>query len=236
LSEFTGLFIATPAYLGGVHAAYTASLVQTVTKMVMHRIPHKMEFYTGPSAVQIARGVLASKFMASGCSHLLFIDADLAWKPADIQRLLGASEHHDVCCGVYPKKCDDLGFPVNLAHENDQPITHEQTGYVLLNDACTGFMMIRRAAYEQMIDAYPERKCSFREADKTPEAEGKYEYNLFEFFIDSDPRRMYLSEDFGFSRLYQRIGGQIWADPHIRLAHYGARRYEGALEDVLIPA
>src|ERR1017187_9700173 len=95
--EFTGLFIATPAYLGGTHAAYCASLIQTIRRMDHGHIPFLHEFYTGPSAVQIARGVLAAKFMASPCSHLLFIDADLAWKPEAVQRLLGASAHHDVC-------------------------------------------------------------------------------------------------------------------------------------------
>lgn len=94
-------------------------------------------------------------------------------------------------------------------------------------------MMIRRRALEQMEAAYPERKCTFRE--DAPAAEEAHEFNLFDFYIDSAcPMRRYLSEDFGFSRLYQRIGGQIWADPDIRLAHYGHKRYEGAIRDALV--
>jgi hypothetical protein len=234
---FTGLFIGTPAYLGDVKAPYCASLLQTTRKLDAAHLRWCMEFYTGPSAVQIARGVLVAKFMASSCSHLMFIDADLSWEPEAIQRLLSASAHHDVCCGVYPKKCDPLSFPVNFKlTANYQPISHEVTNYVSLDDACSGFLMIRRRAVEQLIEAYPERKCSFREEDSTPEAEGQYEYNLFEFLVDDCPRRMYLSEDFGFSRLYQRIGGEIWADPDIRLVHYGHKRYEGAIRDILIDA
>jgi hypothetical protein len=233
--KFTGLFIATPAYLGNVHAAFCSSLLQTGQHLTIGRIRWRNEFFTGASAVQIARGVLVAQFMASGYSHLLFIDADLAWKPDALRRLLAASEYHDVCCGVYPKKTEPLGFPVNVKlSEDGQLIGHEKSGCLQLTDACSGFMMIRRCALEQMMAAYPGRKCSFREESQTTEAEGRYEFNLFDFFIDDDVRRMYLSEDFGFSRLYQRIGGAIWADPEIRLAHYGAKRYEGALRDVMV--
>lgn len=175
--------------------------------------------------------------MASGYSHLLFVDADLGWEPAAVGRLLMASEHHDVCCGVYPKKCDPLGFPVNLVNDDGGPVVHPESGYVKLHDACTGFMMIRRGVIEQMIAAYPDRKCSFREESGTPADEGQYEYDLFDFYIDRNcPRRMLLSEDFGFTRLYQAIGGEVWADPEIRLAHHGHKRYEGAIADILIPA
>ncbi len=230
-AEFKGLFVATPAYLGGVHAAFCASLVQTAQHLTHGRVRWRNDFFTGASSIQIARGVLAAKFLASGYSHLLFIDADIAWKQAALKSLMEASEHHDVCCGVYPLKAEPLQFPVNFELEGHDPIIHPKTGFLKLRDACTGFMMIRRRALEQMIAAYPERKCSFRR--EAPPEEEAFEYNLFDFFIDSDGR--YLSEDFGFTRLYQRTGGTIWADPDIRLEHYGHKRYEGAIRDIMEP-
>jgi hypothetical protein len=231
-ADFKGLFIATPAYLGGVHAAFCAALVQTAQHLTHGKIRWRNDFFTGASAVQIARGVLCAKFLASGYSHLMFIDADIAWKMEAIRKLLAASEHHDVCCGVYPLKSEPLQFPVNFELDGENPIVHPETGFLKLRDACTGFMMIRRRAIEQMIAAYPERKCTFRPS--APADEEAHEYNLFDFFIDADGR--YLSEDFGFTRLYQRTGGEIWADPDISLDHHGHKLYQGCIRDIMEPA
>lgn len=228
IPESTRLFIATPAYQGQVSAQFHQSMLRA-SYMLSKRVRHTTQIFAGAGAPQLARNVLVSQFMALGYTHLLFIDSDIEFDAEAIPRLLAAShvQDHDVCCAVYPLKKYPLAFPVNFTSD---PVTvHPQTGYLQLRDACTGFMMIRRSVIERMMAAYPERKCEFR--SPAPESEAPYEYNLFDFFIDDDGR--YLSEDFGFSRLWQRIGGTIWADPNISLAHYGLHKYTGCLADVM---
>ena len=223
------VFIATPAYQGKVNGAYAFSLLWTSHVLTEVGVRHRPKMFAGPSAVQIARNVLVAQFMAGNWSHLLFIDGDLEWKPDAVTRLLAASQCPDVgvSCAVYPKRCRPVRFPVNFAQQDGQPIVHRRTGFIELRDATTGFMLIRRDVIERLMTAYPKRKCQFRECP--PPEEADYEYNLFDFFIDPEDRR-YLSEDFGFCRLWQAIGGHVWADPETELNHDG---YTGSIKSLL---
>jgi hypothetical protein len=227
------LFIATPCYGALTHAAYTVSLLATKDALREAGVEHTIRLLPGDSLVPRARGVLTAKFMASDCTHMLFIDGDLYWKPESVLRLLAATSLPDVpvACGVYPRKEIPARFPVNFAIDEDRMLTwHDETRYVEIKDAPTGFLMIRRDAIQALIDAHPERKCSFRE--DAPADEERWEYDLYPTPIDTDKR--YLSEDFGFSRLWQGIGGRIWADTKIHLAHYGQHRFEGSISDLFI--
>ncbi len=222
------LFIATPCYGAGIHAAYSLSLLQTKDALRAAGVSHTIQFEPGDSLVQRARNVLVARFLETECTHLLFIDGDIEWKPDDVFRLLSATTHPqiEVACGIYPRKSREVSFPVNFAIDADNCLTwHTETGCVEVKDAPTGFLMIRREVIERMIAAYPERKCQFRE-----ESRGQ-EYSLFDCFIDPATGH-YLSEDFGWSRLYQKIGGRIWADPEISLAHYGQFKFTGSIKSL----
>jgi hypothetical protein len=230
------LFIATPSYNGKNDCSYTQCALATQFTLLNAGVTHLFRFEQGAGSPQISRGILTAQFMAArttkgeSFSHLMFIDSDIEWHPKAITHLLAASEIHPVCCGAYPLKKQPLGFPVNFM--SDPPRVHEGTGYVQLKDAPTGFLMIRREVIERLMDANPDLKCRFR--PELPEDELQYEFDLFHQHIDTDcPHRMFLSEDFGFSRLWQRIGGEVWAHPEIALAHHGHARYTGKLADVL---
>jgi hypothetical protein len=36
-----------------------------------------------------------------------------------------------------------------------------------------------------------------------------------------------LSEDYSFCQRWRDIGGQVWADPNIRMAHVGTKTFDG---------
>lgn len=223
------LCIATPAY-GGLHPAYSASLLKTQWELARHGIAHVILTEPNDSLVSRARCVLAARFLGeTDCDRLLMIDSDLEWTAEDVMRLLCAMESPDieVACGVYPRKSREVSFPVNFMIDEERRLTwHDQTGYVEVKDAPTGFLMIKRSVLERMMAAYPERQCQFRDYPV-----GGPEFALFDCFIDGESRH-YLSEDFGFSRLWQRIGGRIWADPEISLAHFGQFKYTGSIKSV----
>lgn len=225
------LFIATPCYGSQLHAAYVSSLLETRNSLAAHSIEHVAQFEPNDSLVPRARCVLVARFLETDCDRMLFIDGDLGWKGDDVIRLLCALESEDieVACGIYPRKTRELSFPVNFAIDADNCLTwHDETGYVEIKDAPTGFLMFKRSVIEKMISAYPERQCQFHDQPNGQE------YALFDCFIDPDTRH-YLSEDFGFSRLWQRIGGRIWADPKISLAHFGQWKYTGSIETLMLP-
>jgi hypothetical protein len=160
------LFIATPCFGGQVHAAYLASILATQERLLRSGVDVTISPLPGDSLVPRARGVLTAKFMASDCTHMLFVDADLWWKPESVLRLLEATTYPDlpIACGIYPRKEIPARFPVNFAIDEERMLTwHDETQYVEVRDAPTGFLMIRRDAIQQLMDAHPERKCSFRE-------------------------------------------------------------------------
>ncbi len=228
------LWIGTPCYGSLNTCQYTASLLRTWIEAERHHIGNlRPRFIPGDSLITRARNVIVAEFMADPkATHLLFIDADIEWEPDAVFRLL-ASEH-DVCCGVYPKKKLPLEFPLNFCAGADQRINVDApTGYLEIQDAATGFLMVRRPVLERMMAAYPERKCQLQQEPKAEHL--PYQYDLFSCFIDSGPQRMYLSEDFGFSRLWQRIGGRIWLDPMIDLKHHGGHVFQGSIRSFLIP-
>ena len=51
-------------------------------------------------------------------------------------------------------------------------------------------------------------------------------YAFFDCIIDEKSNR-YLSEDYAFCRLWQKIGGKIYADLMTPLNHYGTYNFEG---------
>ena len=233
VNRHANLFIATPCYGGQLHAAYVNSLISTIKQVNGWGLQCEHHFIAD-SLVNRVRNVLVARFMASRCTHFLFIDGDIEWEPEAVMRLLAASEVEDIeiCCGIYPKKVLPPSFPVNFSPSASSLINqHPRTGFIEIKDAPTGFLMVRRTAFERMMAAYPERKCFMRE-DAVGIEKG-YEYALFDCFIDEDG--CYLSEDYGFSRLWQRIGGQVWMDPQIHLAHFGQYKFEGNVSRLFVP-
>ena len=231
----TKLYIATPAFGCKLHTAYVHALLRTSNVLNNGGISHMVAFLPGDSLITRARNVLVAQFMAGEFTHLLFIDGDIKWEPEAVLRLIAASQFKDieVAGGIYPKKALPSAFPVNFVAGSESSLNqHPDTGYIEIKDAPTGFLMVRRSAFEKMMAAYPERKCCFRE--NSPVKELPFEYALFDCVIDSDGR--YLSEDFGFSRLWQKCGGKVWMDPEIKLSHYGEFEYRAEISSRLLPA
>lgn len=221
------LFIATPAYRSQVSARFTESLLWTSNVLRESNIRHVWKYVDAP--VNIARNILVAKFLAGNYySHMLFIDEDLGWKPDAVLRLMGATTKYPdvmVATGVYRKRCEKLEWPVNFAARPsddgfEYPVVHPESGYIQLIDATTGFMMLTRGAIDEMVAMYPERKCNLRGNPHPQPAEQPFERDLFPFTIDP-VSNMLLTEDFGFCRLWQNIGGRVWADPEIELDHAG---------------
>jgi hypothetical protein len=51
--------------------------------------------------------------------------------------------------------------------------------------------------------------------------------HLYDYFWTGVEEGILWSEDYGFSRKWRQIGGEIWLDPSIRLHHVGQKVYDG---------
>jgi hypothetical protein len=202
------------------------------------------------SLISRARNNLVAKFLANeNFTHLMFIDVDLEFKGQDILKMLWHDK--EIVTGAYPIKdinWDKVTKLVNDGTESNKLLERStrfvvnpvraggqrvetSNGAISVHDAGTGFMMISREALLKMIEAYPELKFN-DDTGSLNEEEKKWTYAFFNSYVDEDGR--FVSEDYGFCRYWQKIGGKIWTDPAIELNHLGRMMYKGNMIEHLI--
>jgi len=211
------LFIATPCLDGNVNAHYAASLVRTTSALQREgwRSP-QIDFEIGNSLIADARNKLVSRFLASDCSDLVFIDADLSWSPDDLVRL--ASCDAPFVAGVYQRKSRAkidfaVKFGSGIAMDAQRLIAVERVG--------TGFMRLRRDCLEKMVAAHAALRLT------NPLA--KDDANFYALFDTTIVDGQFIGEDFTFCDRWRAIGGQVLIDPAINLSHHGAAAYDEPL-------
>ena len=100
------LAILTPCYGGNVNVNFVESLLQTKELFTSMNLKHTILFCHNDSLVTRARNSLVASALSitdpHPVTHILFIDADLRWKPVDIIKLLMANK--PLVGGLYPLK------------------------------------------------------------------------------------------------------------------------------------
>ena len=188
-----------------------------------------------------SRNTLVSSFLNnSTATHLLFIDADISFEPADVMRLIEADK--DVVAGMYPIKALDWDMASRrspLSTETDEESALQYVGTPLPGDAAewdgdfvtasyagTGMILIKRPVIEAMIAAYPHLQYgaihAYPRTRRTPDTQ----YALFECMIEPGTG-LYLSEDYAFCHRWRDIGGKIWLDTTAKLTHTGPHSFPG---------
>lgn len=243
LVESTHLYIAVPCYDNSVTEPFMMSLIRTLLNF--REIGLRATVATmSDSLISRSRNALTARFMGNQkATHMLFIDSDIEFKPEHVMKLLWHDK--DIAVGAYPVKELQLDaaekkvhsgmplrdalhrsarFAINAVVPGQETISLDK-GAVTILDAATGFMLIKRGVIERMIEAYPELRY-LDDTQTLSVEEKKYAYAFFNSYIDDDGR--FLSEDYGFSRYWQKIGGTIWLDPSLELTHVGRYRYTGS--------
>jgi hypothetical protein len=88
-----------------VTAAFNASLLQLFSFATRNAIALELRTIGSESLVTRARNELVAAFMATDCTHLVFIDADIEFRIDDFLRLYAGQK--DVMAGTYPRKSLD---------------------------------------------------------------------------------------------------------------------------------
>ncbi|AGS81028.1 hypothetical protein [Caulobacter phage Cr30] len=239
------IFLALPCYGGNTAAVFTKSFGELCSTMTAYGIPFKTHFLMNESLVQRARNYCADEFLRSDCSHMLFIDADIAFDANDVLTMLalmGDDSEYDIVGGPYAKKCitwEKIKLAVDKGHADEDPNELEKfvgdfvfnpiegTTEIKLSEPAevaelgTGFMMIKRKVFEKMIEAYPE-KAYLPDHVRTANFDGSREiYAFFDCPIDPVSRR-YLSEDYHFTQAARKIGLKCWLCPWFKIQHFGS--------------
>jgi len=238
-------FVATPSYTGALTSVYVRSLLGLVNAAWTYGFAMQTRFLDGDSLVPRARNRLVAEFMADArWTHLFWIDADVGFEPDAALRLLLSG--HEVVAGAYPQKTDGwpaqglaeplpagstredfearhAEFPVNFA--GPAPARADADGFVEVQDAPTGFMLIERSVFTRLAQAMPELRYTPDHMEDAAAAAQPH-YRFFDVWAEPGNGR-YLSEDFAFCRRWQSIGGRVLVDTRSRLSHTGARTYRG---------
>lgn len=245
LQSWNVLF-AIPCYDQQITEPTMMSLIKTLMYFRDYNIKFAVATITD-SLINRARNNMVAKFMANEqFTHMMFIDADISWEPDSIIKMLWHNQ--DVMTAAYPiKKIEwdkvvenvnnnipadklqenSMRFVVNAAKDEFNKTLNVVNGAVEIFDAGTGFMLIKRETILKLIEAYPELKYS-DDTGSLNDEEKAWTYAFFNSYIDPHLNR-FLSEDYGFCRYWQKIGGKIWVDPLIHLGHLGRMKYSGAM-------
>lgn len=97
------LYLLTPCFASLCYVNYVFCLMQTVEACRDYNIELKVEFCRNDSLVSRARNNLVARAMADPkMTHIIFIDNDISWDPADILKLMLADK--PLIGGIYPLK------------------------------------------------------------------------------------------------------------------------------------
>jgi hypothetical protein len=246
------IFLATPMYGGVCHGAYTKALADLMILATKHAIDIKLYFMFNESLITRARNYLADEFLRSGYDYLLFIDSDIHFEAQDVLVLSHFAINNndmDIICGPYPKKAiswEKIKQAVDRGFADKNPLLLEEfVGDYVFNPADgitqfkidepvevkeggTGFMLIKRTAFEAWDKAYPERSYK-PDHVRTKSFDGSREIMAyFDCVIDPESKR-YLSEDYMFCQHSRAIGLKVWMLPWIKLKHAGTYIFGGSL-------
>jgi hypothetical protein len=229
------LFIATPAFGHQVTTNYMNSVMRFVsTSHPKIQVSTAIHLQSGMALVTQARNNCVASFLKSDCTHFFFIDSDIGFEPEAVYRLLEKDE--EVVLTPYAVK----GFGQNYAlqfivHFPDRDnVKIGKDGFVEITAGPTGFMMIKREAFEKLIKAYPDKKTVNKQlvGNKVEIMDSDW-YTFFETGID--PENGYLGEDICFCKLWTAIGGKIYADAISELTHFGGHPFKGSLSLMFKP-
>lgn len=200
------IFFATPMFGGMCTAGFHRSSILMVEELTKAGIPYEWSTPWNESLITRARNNILAEFLSTDYDCLMFIDADIEFKPEDVNKLWNLEV--PVAVAAYAMKREDQ--PLS-AWRNGKLVTFEETKPFNVDYAGTGFMMIQRHVFEEMQKAYQDLKMDNG-------------YALFETQIFEGT---YLSEDYSFCKRWRDIGGKILLEPTIRLGHWGTKVYTG---------
>jgi len=216
------LALGTAAFGGQVSLPYAKSVLALEEACAAKAIPFHYILQSGDALIQRARQQVAAQFLATpGATHLLMVDADVAFAPIDALRLLESG--FEFSAGACPRKQE--GAPV-YDYEPRRPL-EEKSGFTRALWVGAGFLLIKREALLKMVEAYPELRYLGGFIAGDPLAANSQRSALFNCWLDAQSGE-YLADDRAFCRRWTDLGGEIWVDTKSRLGHGGMKLWGGS--------
>lgn len=241
----THIMIATPAYGGNVKIQYMESILRTNLALQRRGVSYDFRGHANAEIVA-ARNFLASvMYERPQYTHLLFVDADMSFHPASVEKLLDAGKPLIGC--IYPKK--DINFGALAAALTKQPPDEALASafrFVVRHGAgarsvqvtqgmCSvlgvgmGLTLIERRVFTEML-----AKGKITRSEKHDLGPDGLQGPLLGFFDRLESADSYLSEDFSFCERWIKLcGGEVFALAAEKISHIGDFTYTASYLDRL---
>lgn len=207
---------ATPTYTGEVGSEFAGSMVLSAIHCAKRGVFLEPIFVPGSALVDLARNYLVADFLSRKyATHLFWIDADLAWNPLAIHKMV--SRGLDCVCGVYPYKSDKGGYPY-------VPVGRAENGLQRAERVPGGFMCLSRRAVETIT-----AKCT-EWYDVELNAKTLLVPAVFKCWIEG---KHYHGEDFTFCSHLNAAGIPIYVETDVNFFHTGKKAWGGNLAVLL---
>lgn len=196
------VMLATTSY-GSPSTAYTFSIARSRQSLEAAGIPTAYLLLHGDCHVDDARNSVVREFLASDCSELLFIDADVSYPPEALVELCGHADL-DIVGGVYPFRSEGSdSMPVRMMEGAE-----DSGGLLEVEGLPTGFMKIRRRVLERMVAVAP--AYFTKHGQETP---------LVFARPAPGPTKLRWGGDIDFCNRWRGMGGRLFAVTGLRLGH-----------------
>jgi hypothetical protein len=238
------VMVATPMYGGMGNAMFFSSLLRLQDQLIHRGAQMHHAFMSNESLIDRGRNGLVDTFLTeSDADYMLFIDADVEFRPEDVLVML--CQEKDIICGPYPKK--HINWPVIIEAvkagiEDPSTLSRLVGEYVFtpldpetkmemvvkVAEAGTGLMLIHRSVFHKMKEAFPE---NYYISDDSKFRFQKKEMHAYFRTMIVDNR--YLSEDYYFCHKWRELGGDVWLFPWAQTTHYGTYGFQGSVGDLM---
>lgn len=235
------VFIPVISYNHTCNTEYMFSLIQLILNLRQHNIQTVLYPIVFDSLISRARNAAVAHFLSDPeATHLLFIDSDIEFKTEDVFALLMADK--PVVCAAYAQKWLNLNSmkkvfssqieipePMQLATKTSVHLLPPANPDYLMKAkyATTGFLLIQRNVFEVIAKNNPGLAYN-NDVDGYAGANPAFFYNFFPLNIHPETKILE-SEDYGFSRLWSDLGGEIYVATNISLNHMGWYSYQANL-------
>ncbi len=242
------LFIAVPAYGESIFSQCVRSLFKLSAEITRRGWASSLATLSYADIAEGRNILLTHWYDRSDASHLLFVDADMAFEPALICDMVEFGE--PVVGAIYPRRQFHLdrfakaiaaGQPTEKAKAGSydyvvrepSPQSTARNGFIRVGGCGTGILLVQRSCVDRLISKIPDLVDP-----RPPRNFGLGESNArliraFDFLtVDGDR----LSEDFSFChRWRQQCGGEVWANISHSVTHLGLQNFSASYADAPNP-
>jgi len=230
------VYVATPCY-DMMRVETTVSLLDTFSALGGSGIECKFKSVK-TSLVTHGRNLLTCGFLDSGFDYMLFVDADVEFKPEAVMRMLVPKK--DIICTPYRVKEDGMKYAVKFKDSKDIKIL--PWDIVEIEEGPAGCMLIHRRVFEGLMKSRPDLKIRFnkptrdkmnKEIGADTDAIDKYMYNFWDTTFNLDTGE-WKGEDLSFCELAREAEFKLYANLYSETTHHGSWGWKGRFGDYLV--